>query len=64
MVRLSNECRKVIMQHSKDYSVNTEICRLLEENNFISCQALTYVGRGAVTVLFLPDHNTQADMHR
>ena len=49
---MSNEYRRVIMLHAL-----TEICRILqiEENIPISCQTLTYTGRGMVAVHFLPE---------
>ena len=49
---MSNECRRIITLHAL-----TEIRRILqiEENISISRQTLTYVGRGMVTVNFLPE---------
>ena len=49
---MSNECRRVITLYAL-----TEIRRILqiEENISISCQALTYTGRGMVAVHFLPE---------
>ena len=43
--------------------VLSEICRILqiEENVSISCQTLTYTGRGMVTVHFIPESQYPED---
>ena len=53
---MSNECWRVITLYAL-----TEIRRILqiEESISISCQTLTYTGRGMVAVSFLPESQYQ-----